>query len=125
MTAMLLPRAAAILLAAVFLYSGADKALHWREGLAEVTELDLPFPALFAAATIFVQLAGGVCVATGLLAGAGAALLALFTIMATLLGHKFWLRHGRAAKQELTTALEHLAIVGGLLMVIARHGLLG
>lgn len=50
---------------------------------------------------------------------------ALFTIMATLLGHKFWLRHGRAAKQELTTALEHVAIVGGLLMVVARHGLLG
>lgn len=122
---MLVLRAAAILLAAVFLYSGADKVLHWREGVDEVVTLGLPLPALFAAATIAVQLVGGLAVASGVGAGAGAALLALFTIMATLLGHQFWLRHGRAAKQELTTALEHLAIVGGLLMVIARHGLLG
>jgi uncharacterized membrane protein YphA (DoxX/SURF4 family) len=85
----------------------------------------LPFPTAFIAVTITVQLLGGLAVATGFFAGAGAALLALFTVLATLLGHKFWLRHGVAARQELTTALEHLAIVGGLLFLVSQRGLFG
>jgi uncharacterized membrane protein YphA (DoxX/SURF4 family) len=113
----------ALMLAAVFLYSGADKALHWRDGISEVTDLGLPFPALFAAATIASQLVGGLAVASGIFAGLGALLLGLFTVLATVFGHKFWLRHGKAAKQEFTTVLEHLAIVGGLLGVVIRHDL--
>jgi uncharacterized membrane protein YphA (DoxX/SURF4 family) len=50
---------ARVLLAAVFLYSGSDKLSHWREGVKEVVGLGLPCPALFAAGTILVQLAGG------------------------------------------------------------------
>jgi uncharacterized membrane protein YphA (DoxX/SURF4 family) len=50
----------------------------------------------------------------------GAALLAAFTIAATLLGHRFRLRQGDSTRQELTTRLEHLAIVGGLLILIVH-----
>jgi uncharacterized membrane protein YphA (DoxX/SURF4 family) len=110
---------ARILLAAVFLYSGVDKLRCWQDGVAEVTELGLPWPAGFAAATIATQLLGGLSVALGLGAVIGAALLAGFTVAATLLGHRFWLLHGQQAKHELTTALEHVAIVGGLVLVIA------
>jgi uncharacterized membrane protein YphA (DoxX/SURF4 family) len=48
----------------------------------------------------------------------GAAFLALFTAAATVLGHRFWLLRGKQAQQELTTSLEHLAIIGGLLLLI-------
>ena len=109
--------AARLMLAAVFLYSGQDKLSHWRASVAEVVELGMPVPALFAAGTIASQLAGGLSVAFGIVAAAGAALLAAFTIAATLLGHRFWLLHGTEAKRELTTSLEHLAIVGGLILV--------
>jgi len=34
-----------------------------------------------------------------------------------LLGHRFWLRRGSEMRHELTTVLEHLAIVGGLSLV--------
>jgi len=111
---------ARLLIAAVFLYSGQDKLRHWRASLEEVSALRLPFPALFAAATIATQLAGGLSVAADLFAPFGAGLLALFTVAATLLGHRFWLLHGREAQRELTTALEHLAIVGGLLLIVLR-----
>lgn len=121
----ILSNLSSLMLAAVFLYSGADKVLHWRAGVAEVTELGLPLPAWFAAATIATQFVGGLAVASGIFAGLGALLLGLFTILATLLGHKFWLRHGQEAKHELTTALEHLAIVGGLVGVVIRHSTLG
>ena len=69
------------------------------------------------AATIFTQLVGGFLVATGFFAWLGALLLAGFTVPATLLGHRFWLRHRSEFRHELTTSLEHVAIVGGLLLL--------
>jgi len=109
---------ARVLLAAVFLYSALDKIWRWRASLKEVTGLGLPWPPLLAAITITVQLIGGLAVLSGVGAAFGAAMLAAFTIAATLLGHRFWLLHGDSARREFTTSLEHLAIVGGLLLVI-------
>ena len=108
---------ARLCLAAVFLYSGIDKLWHWRSSIEEVKSDGLPWPAFFAGATVFTQLVGGFLVATGFFAWLGALLLAGFTVAATLLGHRFWLRHGSEFRHELTTSLEHVAIVGGLLLL--------
>jgi uncharacterized membrane protein YphA (DoxX/SURF4 family) len=108
---------ARLCLAVVFLYSGLDKVWHWRASIEEVRGDGLPWPAAFAAATVFTQLVGGILVATGFLAWLGALLLAAFTVAATFLGHRFWLRRGTEYRHELTTSLEHLAIVGGLLLL--------
>jgi putative oxidoreductase len=108
---------ARLCLAAVFLYSAVDKLGHWRSSIEEVKGDGLPLPAAFAAATVFTQLVGGVLVAAGFFAWLGAIMLAAFTVAATLLGHRFWLRRGAEYRHELTTSLEHLAIVGGLLLL--------
>jgi uncharacterized membrane protein YphA (DoxX/SURF4 family) len=108
---------ARLCLAAVFLYSGVDKLWHWRSSIAEVRSDGLPWPAAFAGATVFTQLVGGFLVATGFFAWLGALLLAGFTAAATLLGHRFWLRRGTEFRHELTTSLEHVAIVGGLVLL--------
>ena len=108
---------ARLCLAAVFLYSGVDKLTHWRASIEEVKSDGLPWPTAFAGATVFTQLVGGCLVATGFLAWLGALLLAGFTIAATVIGHRFWLRRGAEFQHELTTSLEHVAIVGGLLLL--------
>ena len=108
---------ARLCLAAVFFYSGVDKVWHWRSSIEEVRGDGLPCPAVFAGATVLTQLVGGGLVAIGLLASLGALLLAVFTVVATLLGHRFWLRRGAEFRHELTTSLEHVAIVGGLLLL--------
>jgi uncharacterized membrane protein YphA (DoxX/SURF4 family) len=108
---------ARLCLAIVFLYSGIDKLRHWSAGVEEVKGDGLPLPAAFAGATVFTQLVGGCLVATGLFAWLGALLLAGFTVAATVLGHRFWLRRGSEFRHELTTSLEHAAIVGGLLLL--------
>ena len=108
---------ARLCLAAVFLYSGVDKLWHWRSSIEEVRSDGLPWPAAFAGATVFTQLVGGFLVATGFFAWLGALLLAGFTAAATLVGHRFWLRRGAEFRHELTTGLEHVAIVGGLLLL--------
>jgi putative oxidoreductase len=109
---------ARICLAAVFLYSGQDKLRRWKAGVNEVADLGLPWPRFFAAATIATQLLGSLAVLTGIGMAWGAAALALFTLAATALGHPFWRLQGDRARQEFTTSLEHLAIVGGLLLLI-------
>jgi uncharacterized membrane protein YphA (DoxX/SURF4 family) len=43
-------------------------------------------------------------------------LLAAFTVTATVLGHRFWL-HGNQSKMELTISIEHVTIVGCLLLL--------
>ena len=108
---------ARLCLAAVFLYSGVDKLWHWRSSIKEVKGDGLPWPMVFTGATVVTQLVGGCLVAIGLLAWLGALLLAGFTVAATLLGHRFWLRRGAEFRHELTTSLEHMAIVGGLLLL--------
>jgi uncharacterized membrane protein YphA (DoxX/SURF4 family) len=108
---------ARLCLAAVFLYSGVDKLWHWRSSIEEVRNDGLPWPAAFAGATAFTQLVGGCLVATGFFAWLGALLLAGFTVAATLVGHRFWLRRGSEFAHELTTSLEHVAIVGGLVLL--------
>jgi uncharacterized membrane protein YphA (DoxX/SURF4 family) len=115
---------ARVLLSAVFLYSGQDKLRRWHAGVKEVADLGLPWPCFFAAATIATQLLGGLAVLTGVGVAWGAAILALFTLAATALGHPFWRLHGDRARQEFTTSLEHLAIIGGLLLlsVTSLHG---
>lgn len=108
---------ARLCLAIVFLFSGVDKLMHWRASIEEVKGDELPWPPAFVGATIFTQLVGGCLVATGFLAWLGALLLAGFTVGATLVGHRFWLRRGSEFRHELTTSLEHVAIVGGLLLL--------
>jgi putative oxidoreductase len=111
---------ARVMLAAVFLYSGQDKLRHWQAGVAEVSNMGLPLPSVFAAATIVTQLLGGLSLAVDFWAPAGAVLLAFFTVAVTVLGHPFWRLQGNAPQQALTTSLEHVAIVGGLLLVVVH-----
>jgi putative oxidoreductase len=108
---------ARLCLAIVFLYSAVDKLWHRRSSIEEVRGDGLPWPAAFAATTVFTQLVGGFLVATGFFAWLGAGVLTTFTVGATLLGHRFWLRSGTEFQHELTTSLEHVAIVGGLLLL--------
>ena len=111
---------ARLCLSAVFIYSGTTKLIGREDALAEFAAIGLPFPALAVLATIAVQLAGGLAVATGYGARAGALALACFTVAATMIGHPFWLFQGEDFHRQLTTALEHLAIVGGFLLLAAR-----
>jgi hypothetical protein len=41
-------------------------------------------------------------------------MLAVFTVSATIIAHPFWLLHGAEFTRQLTTFLEHVAIVSGL-----------
>jgi putative oxidoreductase len=111
--------AAHIYLSAVFLCSCLDMLVNWSSGLAEVSGLGLPFSAIALALTIVTQLAGGLMVLLGLYVRLGAILVLGFTVVATLLAHNPLGSSGEELRRQLTTSLEHLAIVGGFLLVLA------
>jgi transmembrane protein len=108
-----------LLLASPFLLSAVAKSRDFAGATAEVRALGLPLPAVAAAATIAAQAFGSALL---LLGGTwdwlGAAILAGFTIAATLLAHRFWAAPAGQRMPQLMTFLEHAAIVGGLGFII-------
>jgi putative oxidoreductase len=110
---------ARVFLSVVFIFSGIEKLFFWREGVDELKGFRLPFPTLALAVTVAVQIGAGTMVLLGAYSRIGALILFGFTCAATLMGHSFWTMRGVAFRKSLTTALEHLAIMGGFLLIAA------
>ena len=108
---------ARVCLSAVYLYSGFDKLINWNNGIAFVTRHRLTPHVPVLAGTIALHLIGGFMVLLGVFAREGAALLLLFTLIATLRVHFPRGLRGEDFGRETTISLEHLGIIGGLLML--------
>ena len=106
-----------VCLSAVFIFSAADKLIHRADAIAELEAVKLPQPALLRRLVIATQLIAGLMVLLGVHARLGALVLAAFTALATAIAHRFWEHEGASRRMQITIALEHLAIVGGLLLL--------
>lgn len=104
-------------LSAVFIWSGITKLLDPVSGAAEVAALHLPAPRLFLALTILCQIGAALMVLLGFWTRLAALVLLGFTVMATMLAHRASGLSGKARQQQITLSLEHLAIVGGFLLL--------
>lgn len=116
--------AARLLLCSAFLASGTSKLLDFGGAVAEVRGLTgLEPAALVAAAVIIVQLGGSALViAGGRPARLGAAGLAAFTLLATLVAHDFWNKAGPERARDTMIFLEHMGLVGGFVLVAVMAG---
>jgi uncharacterized membrane protein YphA (DoxX/SURF4 family) len=101
-------------LASPFLASGVLKLFDWQGAVAEFTALGIYGPRLAVAAVVFTQFAGSLLLLHERRAWLGAVILAAFTALATIIAHPFWLFEGTDRVRQLTTFLEHLALIGGL-----------
>jgi putative oxidoreductase len=110
---------ARLLLSLPFLYSGVDKCRRWHAAQREVAASGLPRPTLLHIVTVAVQLGGGFSLFLGIEARLGALLLLLFLIPVTVMYHPFWKRSGAELVAEADHFLSNLAIVGGLLVIVA------
>jgi uncharacterized membrane protein YphA (DoxX/SURF4 family) len=107
---------ARVLLVSVFVFSAVSKSLNFADAVGEVQTLGLPAPTFVTILVIVVQAVGSLLLLFQRTAFGGAALLALFTASATVLAHAFWRADGATYVRELTTFLEHLGIIGGLIL---------
>lgn len=106
-----------VMVGVLFLWAGIDKVQGWDGALQEVVSGGLPAPTLVLALTILLQVAAGAAVIAGRLLRPACWALAGFTALATVLYHGYWHAAGAARHAELITFMEHVCIVGGLLVV--------
>jgi putative oxidoreductase len=109
---------ARVCLSVVFLWSGVVKQLDRAGGTAEVAALGLPAPSQLLSLTILCQIGGGLMVLLGFWTRLGTLALLGFTIVSTVLAHRYRNLTGAERQRQITTSLEHLAIVVVFVMVI-------
>jgi len=109
---------ARIVLTTLFWSAGLMNLFGFRATIKKVREVGLPAPTFFAVATIVVQLSGAFLVITNMAqcAWLGAGALAVFTLLTIPYGHAFWKFPEPRRTEEINIVLEHITVVGGLLM---------
>ena len=108
-----------ILLASLFLVSGYDKIGAFAGTVGYIGSKGLPLPQVLAAATIGLEVLGGLLLVIGWKARWVALALAAFTIAATLLFHNYWTMPEAQRFVQKLMFLKNLAIAGGLLLIVA------
>lgn len=112
-------------LASPFLASGILKLSDWPAAMAEFAGLGIWWPQATVAAVIVTQIVGSLLLLQERSAWIGAGILAGFTAAATIVAHPFWAFDGGDRARQLTTFLEHVALIGGLvaaaLLAAARN----
>ena len=106
-----LPLAARVFLALIFLNSGVNHLMGFPGFVQTIASKGLPLPQVLAIGTIVFLLLGSVSLILGYKAKIGALLIILFLIPATLFFHPL--------PADLTSFLKNLALIGGLMMVMA------
>jgi len=111
--------AARLCLAGVFLVSGVHKALHYDKARDEFHRASVPAADFLLPMTILLHLVASAGMLIGIYSRESALLLAAFTVVATLKVHCFWRMEGAERLDRSRIALSNLAIVGGLLLLVA------
>ncbi|WP_235423090.1 DoxX family protein [Enterobacter hormaechei] len=113
-----------ILLTFFFWMAGIFGLFNFDVIVQEMMAVGLPLPSLFAAATILCQLGGSALVISDR-AGygwIGSIMLIVFTLLTIPVGHPFWTFSEPARTREFHIALEHITVVGGLMMSMLLSG---
>lgn len=108
---------ARFLLSFMFLGSGISKLVDFPGAVAEMALFGLNPPALFAVLVIITQLTGGALILLNRAVWLGAGALGIFTALTIPIAHHFWTMEGQMAQIEFYFFVEHLAVIGGMLLV--------
>lgn len=108
---------ARLLLVSAYLIGGFTKLADWPGAVAEQVHFGMSPPALWATATIAVELIGAALILSGRLIWLGAGMLGVFTLLAALVANDFWTMQGEARFHATNAFFEHLGLVGAFALV--------
>lgn len=107
---------ARILLITIFLSSGLAKLIDFQGGLQEMAAANLHPPILFNILSIITLLTGAILILLNRLIWLAAGMLSVFMFLTILIVHTFWNTPAEGFKIALFFALEHLTVIGGLII---------
>lgn len=108
-----------LLLALLFIMSGFNK-IGGFEGLAGyIASKGLPMPQVLAAATILVELGGGILLVVGWKARWAALAIAGFCLLSAFIFHNYWTFPAAERMNQFNSFWKNVSIAGGMLMVLA------
>lgn len=108
---------ARIVLTYMFWASGLAKLIDFQSGLGEMRQFGLEPAVLFNIATIIVQIGGSLLIILNRWAWLGAGALAVFTALTIPLAHHFWTMEEPFRTIEFYVVMEHISIIGALMVV--------
>ena len=115
------PLAGRILIALIFLMSGAAKVAGFAGTVGYIASKGLPVPAAGAVLAIIAELGGGLLLIIGWQTRIAAAVLVVFTFFAAVLFHDFWAVGPDQVQNTMIHFMKNISMMGGLLYV-AIHG---
>ena len=111
-----------LLMAYIFIPSGFSKLMGLTQFAGGLTNMGVPADYSYWLAVVgaCVEFFGGICIVLGLATRYVALLMAIFTVIAALLAHRYWTFTDAAQLRAQTTNFnKNLAIVGGFLILYA------
>ncbi|MFO1206959.1 MAG: DoxX family protein [Burkholderiales bacterium] len=114
-----LPVIGRYLLAILFVFSGWGKITGFAGMTAYMASKGMPLPQALLPGAILVELGGGLALMLGWKARWAALAIFLFCIPTTLIFHNFWALPPDQAQNQMIHFLKNLALMGGLLYVVA------
>jgi putative oxidoreductase len=107
----------------IFVYSGFGKLMGLEGFGAMLAKAGVPMPEVMAAVGAAVEFFGGLAIMLGLQTRYAALLMALFTVSATLISHRFWEFEDLAARKgQSIHFMKNLAILGAFLLLFVQGG---
>jgi putative oxidoreductase len=104
-----------LLMAALFLPGGIAKALAFSAFAASLADKGLPFPEVWAAAAVLIEVLAPVALIAGVLPRTTALMLFAFTVVATATSHRYWEYAEPARRAQEINFLKNLGLLGGML----------
>jgi putative oxidoreductase len=101
----------------LFVVSGINKILGFSYVAGWMGSMGLPFASLLLAATILLEVGGGLALVTGVQARWASLGLALFLVPVTLIFHGFWSAGAAEFQNQLNHFLKNVAILGAMLVI--------
>ena len=108
-----------ILLAAIFIISGAMKIPGFDGIAGYIGSKGLPMPQVLAALTIVLELGGGLMIAAGFKARWTAVAFFLWLIPTTFIFHKFWGIDAAQVQNQMNNFMKNISIMGGMALLFA------
>ncbi len=108
---------AQVLVTFMFWGAGLDKLINYQNALGEMTHFNLTPAPFFAIGSAIILLLGSLIQIFGKrYAWLGAGMLILFTAATIPIAHHFWNMTGEQKITEMHVALEHITVIGGLVI---------